>query len=231
MNDELLAEQQAYYRMRAPEYDEWWQRRGSYDRGPDDAREWALEVAVVESALASFDPSGNVLELAGGTGWWTAQLARSAAQLTVVDGSAEVIALNRARVQRDDVSYIVADLYGWQPDRTYDAVFFSFWLSHVPRSRFSWFWRLVHTCLAPGGRAFLVDNRGDSRRPRVKDPFVVEYRTDEHLRRGSDGSDYRVVKVLYEPDELSSLIAAEGWTAELQGTQRFMFGSAERREL
>ena len=38
-----------------------------------------------------------------------------------------------------------------QPQRTYDVVFFSFWLSHVPRHRFSAFWSLVHTCLAPSG--------------------------------------------------------------------------------
>ena len=27
-DDELLTEQRAYYERRAPEYDEWWQRRG-----------------------------------------------------------------------------------------------------------------------------------------------------------------------------------------------------------
>ena len=34
-DDALLAEQRAYYRARAPEYDEWWQRHDRYDRGPD----------------------------------------------------------------------------------------------------------------------------------------------------------------------------------------------------
>ena len=32
-SDELLAEQRSFYRARAPEYDEWWQRQGPYDQG------------------------------------------------------------------------------------------------------------------------------------------------------------------------------------------------------
>src|SRR4029077_19663059 len=103
----------------------------------------------------------DVLEMAGGTGWWTAQLALSAARLTVIDSSSETLDLNRNRVRRSDVDYQVADLFAWQPPRTYDVVFFSFWLSHVPRSRFSGFWSLVRSCLAPGGRVFLIDNRND----------------------------------------------------------------------
>ena len=84
--DEVLNEQRAYYRGRAPEYDEWWQRRGRYDRGEEETREWHRQVARVDAALRSFDVKGDVLELAGGTGWWTERLARTADRLTVVDG-------------------------------------------------------------------------------------------------------------------------------------------------
>jgi len=71
----LLTEQRAYYRARAPEYDEWWQRRGRFDRGPELAQVWDREVAQVAAALETFGVTGEVLELAGGTGWWTARLA------------------------------------------------------------------------------------------------------------------------------------------------------------
>ena len=73
--DEVLSEQRAYYRDRAPEYDEWWQRRGRYDRGEEESREWHHQVASVDAALRSFDVKGDVLELASGTGWWTERLA------------------------------------------------------------------------------------------------------------------------------------------------------------
>lgn len=90
MNDnDLLAEQRSYYRARAPEYDEWWQRRGRFDRGEEQLLEWQRQVAVVDDALASFGATGSVLELAGGTGWWTERLVRTADRLTVVDSSPE----------------------------------------------------------------------------------------------------------------------------------------------
>jgi demethylmenaquinone methyltransferase/2-methoxy-6-polyprenyl-1,4-benzoquinol methylase len=185
-------------------------------------------VADVEAALAAFGATGNVLELAGGTGWWTARLAETADRLTVVDSSTETLALNRERVDRADVDYVLADLFDWEPTRRYDVVFFSFWLSHVPRSRFAAFWTLVRGCLAPGGRVFLIDNCADAESPpKQKDPYVVEYGPDLHLRRLSDGSEFRVVKVMYEALELQSLIEAEGWRADIHSTDWFLFGSAE----
>jgi hypothetical protein len=49
-DDDVLEEQRRYYRARAPEYDDWWQRRGRYDRGDADAfLEWDRQVAVVDA--------------------------------------------------------------------------------------------------------------------------------------------------------------------------------------
>ncbi len=230
MDDDLLDEQRAYYRARAPEYDEWWQRRGRYDRGADETIEWDRQVAIVDEALATFDARGDVLELAGGTGWWTERLASTADTLTVVDASPEALAINRERTSPKHVTYQVADLFAWTPERSYDVVFFSFWLSHVPRPRFGSFWSLVRSCLAPGGRAFLIDNRNDpTPQPWKPDPYVMRYAEDLHRRRLSDGSEYRVVKVMYEPDELAELIEAEGWRSSIDATRWFLFGWAEPR--
>jgi hypothetical protein len=141
----------------------------------------------------------------------------------------EVLALNQERVGRSDVNYVVEDFFDGHANSKYDAVFFSFWLSHVPRARFAEFWSLIHSYLTSSGRAFLIDNRNDPvPDTTVKDPFVVHYDTDLHLRRLRDGSRYRVVSVMYEPDEPQSLIEAEGWTAEIQATRWFIFGSAGR---
>ncbi len=130
----------------------------------------------MDAALDVFGPTGDVLELAGGTGWWTQRLARTADRLTVVDSSPEALALNRERVGRPDVRYDVANLFAWRPDSFYDVVFFSFWLSHVPRTRFGDFWSLVRSCLVPSGRVFLIDNRDDPTPDSApKDPYVVEY--------------------------------------------------------
>jgi demethylmenaquinone methyltransferase/2-methoxy-6-polyprenyl-1,4-benzoquinol methylase len=226
-DDRLLDDQQTFYRKRAPEYDEWWERRGRYDRGPEAAADWQVQVAEMDRALAAFGATGNVLELAGGTGWWTQRLADTAGVLTVVDGSPETLALNRQRVGRSDVTYVLADLFRWEPARNHahDVVFFSFWLSHVPRRRFDDFWRLVRRCLAPGGRVFLMDNRHDPGLT-VPDPYVFAEGEDVQRRRLNDGSEHRVVKVFYEPEDLTSRLAAIGWKAEIQATRWFVFGSA-----
>ena len=110
-----FAEQKSFYRARAPEYDEWWQRRGHYDRGEQGLVEWRHQVGIIDDALDAFGVRGKVLELAGGTGWWTQRLAETAKDLTVVDSSPETLALNRDRVGRPDVRYEVADLFDWVP--------------------------------------------------------------------------------------------------------------------
>src|SRR5258708_1330973 len=124
--DASLQEQIDYYRARAPEYDEWLLRRGRYDLGPKLNARWHGDLDGVVRALDSFGPPGRVLELAGGTGIWTQRLSRTAEQLTVIDASPEVLAINRAKVRDARVRYIEADLLSWRPDGRYDAVFFGF---------------------------------------------------------------------------------------------------------
>jgi SAM-dependent methyltransferase len=225
---DLLADQRSFYRARAPEYDQWWQRTGRYDHGPEDAAEWDRQVRQVIQAVDNFGALGDVLELAGGTGWWSRHLAQTATTLTVVDSSDETLRINSERVgplQGKSVTYIVADIFDWRPDRTYDTVFFSFWLSHVPRRLFEAFWALVGSCLRSGGRAFLIDNRRDPSRA-AQDPYIVDEADDVQRRQLNDGSEHRVVKVFYEPDELAERLAQLGWVADLAGTSRFIYGSA-----
>jgi hypothetical protein len=50
-------------------------------------------------------------------------------------------------------------LFDWAPTERFDVVFFSFWLSHVPESKFQSFWNTARKALASGGRAFFIDSR------------------------------------------------------------------------
>src|SRR5690348_4261353 len=122
--DELLAEQVAYYRAVAAEYDS-----HALTGVESSARE-------LHDALDTFAPRGEVLELACGPGAWTAQLLVHADRVTAVDAAPEMLARARARVGDDPrVDFVEADIFGWRPDRRYDVVFFGFWLSHVPPER------------------------------------------------------------------------------------------------
>ncbi|HKV69531.1 MAG TPA: class I SAM-dependent methyltransferase, partial [Gaiellales bacterium] len=108
--DELLSEQCRYYRARAPEYDDWWFRRDRYVLDPAAEAAWFADAAALDAELQLFDPAGDVLELAAGTGIWTSRLAQHADRLTAVDASPEVLERNRDR-SGASVDHVVADIF------------------------------------------------------------------------------------------------------------------------
>jgi 2-polyprenyl-3-methyl-5-hydroxy-6-metoxy-1,4-benzoquinol methylase len=225
---DLLAEQIAYYRARAPEYDEWWLRTGRYDHGAAENRRWFAEMAQVEAALDHFDLGDDVLELAAGTGLWSQLLARRAKRLTCLDAAPEVLERNRERVDAAHVRYVLADLFAWQPDRRYDSVFFSFWLSHVPDERFDAFWRMVAAALRPGAGVFLVDSRYAPTSTAV-DHTLGERGDPVRQRLLDDGRAFRVVKVFHEVEDLRARLADLGWQSELRQTAtHFLYGTVRR---
>jgi SAM-dependent methyltransferase len=229
-----LVEQIDYYRARASEYDHWWLRTGRYNFGDEANRRWQSEVAAVYAALDSFAPRGDVLELAAGTGIWTSRLAQYSDRVTAVDTAPETLAINRARMSGSPtpIRYVEADLFDWQPDRRYDVVSFTFWISHVPETHFEHFWELVRSALVPGGRFFFVDNAV----PAVDGPIVAGYEGVTDLedgtsrRRLSTGEEFEIVKVFWSPAGLRARLEALGWSAHVATTDwAFIYGHGHRR--
>jgi demethylmenaquinone methyltransferase/2-methoxy-6-polyprenyl-1,4-benzoquinol methylase len=218
--DDLLAEQSRYYRDRAPEYDDWWLRRGRYDRGEESNERWAAEGAQVQAALEAFDPAGDVLELACGTGLWTRHLASSAGRLTAIDGSPEALAIARARVPNENVTFQQADIFTWEPTESYDVCFFGFWLSHVPHARLDAFWRKVRRALEPGGRVFFVDSLRSEMASAADHTWPGEGE-ETMLRRLADGREYLMVKRFDEPAELERRLGEMGFRASVRTTGEF----------
>jgi SAM-dependent methyltransferase len=231
VDDGLLEGQLAYYRARAGEYDEWFLRRGRYDRGPEGNRRWISELEQVCRELERFCPTGEVLELACGTGLWTVELARHADGITAVDASPEVLDFNRARLQdarpEVPVRYVLADMFEWIPEKTYDVVFFGFWLSHVPPGRFAAFWELVRSAIRPGGRAFFVDSlRAETWAEKQR--FGRDPSGHTTLRRLNDGREFRIVKIFYDPSGLEARLAGMGWRFSVRRTENsLLYGFGE----
>ena len=224
--EDLLAEQTRYYRARAGEYDDWWLRRGRYDHGPQVNARWFADAAEAEAALERFAPAGDIVELACGTGLWTERLLPHARSLTAIDASPEVLELARARVGDPRVEYLQADLFAWEPERTYDVCFFSFWLSHVPEEYFGEFWDRVRRAVAPGGRVFFLDSSRSDLASAV-DHRLPAPEEQTMLRRLADGREYRIVKRFYEPEELRGKLAELGWKARVRTTSEFfLYGEA-----
>ena len=211
VQDQLLAEQRAYYSSLAPDY---------LDQGLD--LPGGEELAA---ALDAFRPEGSVLELACGPGTWTPQLLRHAADVTAVDASPEMLAIAAGRVPGGaPVRFVEADLFAWEPDRRYDVVFMGFWLSHVPAGRFGSFWEFVAAALAPGGRVFFADDGY-----RTLDELIEGPASSTIRRRTPDGTAYRIVKVPHEPAGLERQLRELGWDITVTPTAGpFFWGAGSR---
>ena len=197
--EQLLAEQVAYYRAIAAEYE---QHALPFAGGDE-----------LSAALDAFRPAGSVLELACGTGVWTEQLLHHATDITAVDAAPEMIRIAADRVNSERVRFVQANIFEWEPDRRYDVVFLGFWLSHVPLERFASFWSLVAACLSPGGRVFFVDDAY-----RTADELIEGAVSSTIRRRLNNGTAYRAVKVPHQTDELEQRLARSGWRVTVTQT-------------
>ena len=223
---DIGAEMLAYYEARAPEYDDWYLRRGRYARGPIHDTAWNAELDMAGRWLDGLPIAGEIVELAAGTGWWSPLLA-SKGELSLYD--AAPAPLERAR-ERLVAHHLRAHLHlrdAWAaPDRAVDAVFAGFWLSHVPRARLGSFLDLVRTWLKPGGTFAFIDSLSDPQSGTADQPLSVD---DLAVRRLNDGRQFTVVKVYYQPRELEAALAASGFTAaEATTTGRFFLTGVGR---
>lgn len=178
---------QSYYAQRAPEYDRVYQKP-----------ERQADLRRLETWLPATLAGRNVLEVAGGTGYWSQFIARRAASLTVTDGALSPIEIARNRVF-GRVVFTLADAYALAPELgSFDAAFAGFWLSHVPISRRVEFLTSLHARLRPDSIVVFMDNLyvdGSSTPIAETD---AEGNTWQ-VRSLEDGSDHRVLKNF--PDE------------------------------
>ncbi len=228
---QTLQEMRAYYQERAHEYDEWFYRQGPYSQDAEADARWFAEANEAFTALDTLQLTGDVLELAPGTGIWTERLVNTATTVTAVDASSEMIEINRTKVNSERVTYVQADLFSWMPERTYDAVLFGFWISHVPLERLDDFLRSVAAMLRPGGKVFFADGRRTAAgsfahsQPPVQDSQLT-------IRTLNDGRTFEIVKNYYDPIDLASRCTQAGFDITIQETATyFLYGYGTRTGL
>jgi protein-L-isoaspartate O-methyltransferase len=200
-----------YYAARAAEYDE---SAGYLDRVAERLRE------PVKARLRSVFEGHDVLEIACGTGYWTAVIASSARSVLATDVDPGMVTLARERlVSWDNVSLQIADAYSLAGvSGRFTAAYAHWWWSHVPRSRLRGFLERLHGKLVPGALVLFVDQlpyeHGDAR-------FDREGSRVER-RRLEDGRCFDVVKNFPTEDEIRA--ALEGIADDV----RYVEHAAER---
>jgi 2-polyprenyl-3-methyl-5-hydroxy-6-metoxy-1,4-benzoquinol methylase len=223
----ILQEQIAYYRARSAEYDEWFYRKGRFNHGEEENRIWFTEAEQVREALHRIPPQKHILELAPGTGIWTQELIQLGEKITALDASPEMIAINKAKVHSDKVTYLQTDLFKWQAEQQYDMIFFGFWLSHVPPEMLDTFLQTVSHALKPNGYFFMVDSKYKLSST-AKDQILPE--DGATMQRSlNDGRHYQIIKIYYQSDDLQQALLRNGIVAEAKFTDNFFIYAQGRK--
>jgi SAM-dependent methyltransferase len=215
-----------YYEARAPEYDDWYLRRGRYARGAIHDAAWNAELDTAGRWLDALPWHGEIVELAAGTGWWSPLLA-SRGELSLYDASPAALDRARERLVAHDLRAHLHVRDAWAaPDRVVDGLFMGFWLSHVPRERLDDFLALARAWLKPGGRFAAIDSLADEASGAADHPEPAH---DRALRRLADGREFTIVKVYYEADELAAALEHAGFDeVQVTKTGRFFLTASAR---
>ena len=200
----------AYYDARAPEYDDWYLRRGRYEHGPIHDAAWNAELDAAGRWLDGLALHGRIVELAAGTGWWSPLLASKAAELWVYDAAAAPLDRARDRLLAHGLRAHIHVRDAWAPPEgePADALFAGFWLSHVERARTGAFLDVAGRWLRPGGRIALIDSLPDPRSGAVDHPAP---HADRAVRRLADGREFTIPKVYRTPDEIGAALSGAGF--------------------
>lgn len=192
----------AYYARRAAEYD------GIY-RKP----ERQADLRVLEAWMPAPFAGRHVLEVACGTGWWTAHGARDAASWLATDINPETLDIACRKPMPACVRFATVDAWtlpeldglrpptepaglagpNVPPGPRFDAAFAGHWWSHVPLQRLPQWLDMLHAQLQPGALVVFLDNNfvpGSSTPLSHHDAGGNGYQ----LRTLADGSRHEVLK-------------------------------------
>ncbi len=151
--------------------------------------------------------------MACGTGIWTQELLNIGKQITAIDASQEMIEINRQKLNARNVEYRQLDLFSWQPDKQYGLVFFSFWLSHIPRTEVDEFLRKVYNSVLPGRKVLIIDSCFEITSSAKDHPFQDKNEIYQQ-RKLNDGREFQIFKIYYQPDVLLNKLTQAGFQAE-----------------
>jgi 2-polyprenyl-3-methyl-5-hydroxy-6-metoxy-1,4-benzoquinol methylase len=173
---------EAYYARRANTYEDIY-------RNPARQR----DLALIKTRLAETFAGKRVLDLACGTGYFTAAFAPFAREIVGVDTARETLEIAQSK-QLPNARYVVGNAYALDADLGFfDAVFLGFFWSHVPHQRVTEFVDGLSAHVAPGATVVVLDNlyrEGESTRVTHIDPEGNGWQERPH----PDGGTFSVLK-------------------------------------
>ena len=217
VRDQVAVDQIAYYRARAPWYDDVYDCTGDYDRGPELNGQWLADLAQLEAALSRASLHGDCVELGAGTGYWTERALDRVDRLWALDAVPEVLEIARARLgpRATRVAFEVVDLWAWAPNRVWDCALACFFIEHVPDEVLPGMLGALHDALRPGGTVFVAEGAAYATEPQVE-------------TREIDGRQFQVVERRRTPAELTEVFGAAGFSVEVTNSARYVHLTGQR---
>jgi ubiquinone/menaquinone biosynthesis C-methylase UbiE len=206
---------ETYYARRASEYER------IYDKPERQA-----DLARLRAELPPLFKGERVLEIASGTGYWTALIAEHAESVLGIDAVEDVLAIaRRKKYPRSNVHFEQVDAYAlpaWP--HKFSACFAGFWWSHMPLARLDTFLQGLQRRLEPGARVVFLDNRyveGNSTPITHRDALHNTYQR----RLLGDGSSHEVLKNYPTEQELHARLERYGTEVRLSSYEYYWVAS------
>jgi SAM-dependent methyltransferase len=155
MSDTVRTDLNAYYAHSAAEYEQGYAKPAHQQ-----------DLAELHRRVRELAQGQRVLEIACGTGYWTAPLAETAAFVRATDSSAEMLALAAAKgLPADKVELARQDAWQLPPQPGFTLCFAGFLWSHIRREEQEAFMRNLRSALGKDVMLVLIDDawvEGDS---------------------------------------------------------------------
>jgi demethylmenaquinone methyltransferase/2-methoxy-6-polyprenyl-1,4-benzoquinol methylase len=207
MRTDVVEDMATYYARRAAYYERVYHKP-----------ERQTDLRAMEAWLPAAFAGRQVLEVACGTGWWTAHGAHDAAAWLATDLNPETMDVARAKALPASVRFATVDAYTLAEveGQSFDGAFAGCWWSHVPLQRLPGWLALLHARLEPGARVVMLDNSY------VQTSSTPLSRRDEHgntyqNRTLDDGSVHEVLKNFPTPAQVQAAAGPRAsdfrWTA------------------
>ena len=146
---DIIPQMNQYYDLRAPWHD-------SYMSYTSNAEMELLLAPIIQRFERHI--TGDVLEIACGTGNWTQVLAKRARSVTATDINQSVLDIAQEKTYEGRVEFRRVDAYNLdQLPGMFDVAFAGDWLSHVPKREVPVFIGSLHRKLRPAARVIFLD--------------------------------------------------------------------------
>jgi 2-polyprenyl-3-methyl-5-hydroxy-6-metoxy-1,4-benzoquinol methylase len=206
---EMTRDMVQYYAKRAHEYERIYHR-------PERQADLQALCATIEDTFAGRE----VLDVACGTGFFSACAARRARSLEGVDANETTLELARTKAI-PNATFRAGDAYELGSlTRAYSGALCTFWWSHIPKDRIEAFLRNLHRSLEPGALVLFADNtyvEGSSTPLTRTDAGGNTYQT----RKLESGAGYEVLKNFPSAGELLGWAMRFGTGVELRSLTYF----------